>query len=200
MDSPNQNQSFAPAMPEYFSNKALSYEKSEEVPGEDPSAQKFNLPMSLAENLKTLSEIEGTTKTDIVKRALYAYFSQSHFWQNKKYFLRPKGGSSKPIGYEDLAKEGDSTRISIMWCDNEDDPRESWLFVACRIVLLKKSTVVINPVFYLNHPNQEASLEKSDAIKPDFYQFNPYIYSAPPLLNNLKFELPYQYIWSILPN
>ncbi len=200
MNKQNQDRSFIPVNTEYFSNKKDLYEGHEEIPGEDPSAQKFNIPMSLAENLKTLSEIEGTNKTDIVKRALYAYFSQSHFWNNKKYFLKTKDGSSKPIEYEDLIKEGDSTRITVMWCDNEDDPREKWLFIACRIILLKKSTVVINPVFYLNQPNQEASLEKSGTVKPDFYEFNPYLPSAPPLLNNLKFELPYRYIWSILPN
>lgn len=199
MNKINQDKSFNATRHDYFSNSVSDYNQHEEIQGEDPSAQKFNLPMSLAEDLKTLSEFEGTSKTDIVKRALHAYFTHSHFWNNRRYFLRPKDESDKLITYESLIDKGDSTKVSVMWCHHEDDPREKCFFVACRIIKLNKSTVILNPVFYLNHPNEEASLEKSGIIKPDFYEFNPYLYSAPPLLNNLNYEIDYKYVWSILP-
>lgn len=195
-----EDKSFPPKAGSYNSNVVAEYEGHEEMLGEIPLAQKFNLPQSLAENLKTLSDLEGSSKTDIVKKALYDYFFFSHHWNNKKFFLKPKNGVQKQINRDVLAKEGDNTRVSVMWCTNEDDPREKCFFVACRVVGLKKNTAVINPIFYLYHPTEEASLEKSDVVKPEFYEFDPNLRSQLPFLNNLKYEIEFQYIWSILPN
>lgn len=195
-----EDKSFPPKAGSHNSNVVADYKGHEEIPGEDPLAQKFNLPQSLAEDLQTLSDLEGTSKTNIVRKALYDYFSFSHIWNNKRLFLKPKGGEQRQISRDVLAKEGDGTRVSVMWCTNEDDPREKCFFVACRVVGLKKNTVVINPVFYLYHPTEEASLEKSDVIKPEFYEFDPSLRSQVPFLNNLKYEIEFQYIWAILPN
>lgn len=192
----------SPELGNYHSNTLPPYKGHEETLGEDSSGQKFNLPTSLADDLKMLSDMEGRSKTEIVKNALLHYFYFSHLWNNKKFFIKSKKRVDSPITYVDLEKEVDSTRVSVMWCSNEDDPRENCFLVACRILALKEGTVIINPVFYLNSPSEEALLVKSNVVKADFYGFEPNG-SGPqsyPYLHNLKYEIEYQYIWSILPN
>lgn len=191
---------FSPEIGSYHTNNVPIYEGHEEIPGESPSAQKFTIPSSLANELKTLADLEGTSKSEIVRKALYQYFYLSHVWNNTRRFLKPKVGVVKPVTYEDLKKEGSNSRVSVMWVNSDKEPREKSHFLCCRIVDLRETTVVINPSFYLVPSSEESSPEKSEVIKPEFYEFDPNTTNSFPYLYNLMYEIEHQYIWSILPN
>lgn len=191
---------FSPEMGSYHTNNVPTYEGHEEKLGESISAQKFTLPMSLANELKTLADLESISKTELVRKALHQYFYLSHIYNNKRVFLKPKLGVVKSVTYEDLLKEGNNSRVSVMWANNDKEPREKCQFVCCRIVDLSESTVVINPSFYLIPSSEESSPKKSEVIKPEFYEFDPNTSNSFPYLHNLMYEIEHCYIWQILPN
>ena len=184
----------------YYTNTVPTYEGVQENPGENSLAAKFNLPISMVNELNALSDLESLSKTEIVRKALYQYFYSSHYLNNRRFFLKPQKGSIKPVTYEDLRELANGTRLSVMWCNNYDDPPEKCFFLAVRLIGLTESTVVINPSFYLMPPSEKSSSEKSDVIKPGFYEFDPNIPNNFLYLHNLKYEIDHQYIWSILPN
>lgn len=176
--------------------KNLDYDTPQGSPEDEPKAQKFILTDSLSDDIKWLADAHGSTKTDIVKEALKYYFHQSHYWNNRRFFLEKNVGPNI-----DLSQANTATQVNVMWCNDKEDPLEKSAFVACRVLDFKedKQTVIINPMYYLpmSMANTAALVKKSEVITPRFIDFDPDNKFGAPYLNNLKYEIETKYIWSI---
>lgn len=165
-------------------------------PDDEAKAQKFILTESLSEDIKWLSEAEGVTKTEIVKEALYSYFSRSHHWNNRRYFLEKASGTEI-----DLSKATTTTEVNVRWCSEKTDPFDKSVFVACHILDIDGDNILINPIYYPQVPTVDnaALIKKSDPIMPGFIDFNPYdLYdSRLPYLNQLTYKVHAKYLWPV---
>ncbi len=189
MNSQNQDtKNPSPPVGKYVANQGS--------PDDEAKAQKFILTESLSEDIKWLSDAEHLNKTEIVKKALDAYFLRSHYWNNKRFFL--ERASETKI---DLSEANTATQVKVMWCNEKSDPLDKSAFVACRILDIDGDNILINPLYYLpmSMANDAALIKKSEVVVPGFIDFDPNnVYNlAPPFLNQLTYQIPSKYIWSI---
>lgn len=179
------------------SEQGLDYVEMTDNRNEQAKGQKFMLPISLSNDLDWLAEQHGCSKTDIARAALNGYFSQNHYWNNKRYFVEPK--NKYEIDESLLSNMSTTTTVHIMWTNQKDDPAEKYAFVSCRVLDIKEKSLVVNPMFYLPLTTAKGDMliKKSDRVTPGFIDFDPNVYSAAPFLYNLKYEVEFKYIWDV---
>lgn len=173
------------------------YVENQSNPDDEAKAQKFILTEDLSEKISWLSDIEGVTKTEIVKKALHNYFSRSHYLNNTRYFLEKASGPKI-----DLSKVNTDTEVNVRWCNGKKDPVHKSIFVACNILDIIDDNVLIHPIYYPAVPMQDnaALIEKSELIVPEFIDFDPLNMEAGvPYLNQLTYEVKSKYLWPITP-
>lgn len=173
------------------------YASNQAIPDDESKAQKFILTEGMAEEINWLSDAESVTKTEIVKKALRNYFSQSHHLNNRRYFLEKANGPKV-----DLSKANTTTEVNVLWCNNKTDPIDKSVFVACNILDIDGDSVLIRPIYYpvVSMSDNAALIEKSEPIAPGFIDFDPdNIYSGVPYLHQLKYWLKSKYLWPITP-
>lgn len=173
------------------------YVENQSNPDDEAKAQKFILTEDLSKNINWLSDIEGVTKTEIVKKALHNYFSRSHYLNNTRYFLEKAKGPKV-----DLSKVNTDTEVNVRWCNGKTDPVHKSIFVACNILDIDGDNVLIHPIYYPAVPvlDNAALIEKSESIVPEFIDFDPHdIYAGVPYLHQLKYWIKSKYLWPITP-
>ena len=173
------------------------YVENQSNPDDEAKAQKFILTKDLSDNINWLSDIEGVTKTEIVKKALHSYFSRSHYLNNARYFLEKANGPKV-----DLSKVNSDTEVNVRWCNGKTDPVHKSIFVACHILNIDGDSVLIHPIYYPDVPmfGNAAKIYKSEQVVPEFIDFDPHnIDSVLPYLHQLTYEVNSRYLWPITP-
>lgn len=163
---------------------------------EKASPQKFNLTEPMVKDLNEFSNLTGRSKTDLVKTAITRYFQQSHYWTAAKFFVEKKGNKIDLSILDTPEQLGENTRVNVMWCPREGSTRENFNYVGCSLArVIDSQYIEIVPQFYLLPPPQEALLQKSPRIIPNF-DFDPDAYVLTQL-NHFRYIIHKKYIWEI---